>query len=167
MKQPSLATTLVAMAALGGVFAAVPFVKSLGPSARTDAALPRLESSMIAAGSYKYVTDPYSMEGWESEILMIRSRDGVLRAWFIPVKGGVRRLPDGPLWRPGRPCRELIPDFEREEIYCTEPNQSEWDVKRYRWNLEGKSLFNQTVDMVPIQGVEESGNFVLLKRGAA
>lgn len=162
---------LLLSAGLGGAIGLVAFasaiVASLQPSARTDAALPRLPTADIAPGTYRFVPDIYEDRLFRGEVLLVRDISGRLMAWYIPGRNGVRSLPDGHWWRPGNPCPDLRPDFTAGVIACFDPAAPDWLRTRYRWSLEGKALSDQVPHMEPVPGVEESGYFVFHKRSAA
>lgn len=124
---------------------------------------PRLDSAGIAAGSFAFVPDPYSAPPYESEILLLRERSGVLRAWFIPVRQGVHRLPQDERWTPGLACPRFIVDFEAGTLGCHNPAVPQEVMARYRWRLDGRRLSDFVPDLLAIPGSEAQGFFVLYR----
>ncbi len=54
---------------------------------------------------------PCSEAPHESQTLLVRETTGRLRAWFIPVRQGWRRLPEDGRWAPGAPCVQFVVDL--------------------------------------------------------
>jgi hypothetical protein len=140
---------------------------SLQPSAASDARLPRVPTTDIAPGTYRFIPDLLEDHRFRGEILFLRNAGGQLAAWYIPGRNGVRSMPDGHWWRPGVPCPNLRPDFAAGVIACFDPDASAWVRSHFRWSLEGKAQSDHLPDMEPMPGVEESGFFVFFKRHAA
>jgi hypothetical protein len=159
--------SLLALSAVGTVAGGAVVFQSLLPSAGTDAALPRVPTSSIQPGAYQFVPDIYAQGQQQDQIMFVRTHDGQLYAWWVPVRDGLHRLPDHHWWKPGIPCRELRPDFEAKVIRCLDTALPDWAKERYRWRLDGKSLSDQAPNMEAIPGVEESSHFVFHKRSAA
>jgi hypothetical protein len=159
--------TLIFTTGVLGVIAAsaiaATLFSTLRMSAKTDAELPRISLDKLGPGTWKFASYWPENQGTGWDVMLVRSREGQLFAWFVPVKEGKRRLPDGPWWKPGRAC-ELKPDFDAGIIACSDADAPEWLRTRSRWTLDGRSLSNQTPDMDPAIGVEESGFFVVNKR---
>jgi len=166
MQRRVLLAYLVALAFIACIGIAAVLVGSLGPSAKTDAALPRVPTSHVMAGAFLFVPDIYGSTPIGGEVLLIRLPSGRLDAWYIPTRSGVRSLPDGSWWRPGLPCQDLAPDFERGFIHCRDRPLPDWALA-LRWTLEGKSLSSHAPDMQRVPGTEEGGFFVFHKRSAA
>lgn len=139
-------------AVVGGVLAAV---------AHAQTPLPRIPTAQLLAGHFAFVPDPYSAPPRESEILLLRERSGVLRAWFIPLRQGLRRLPEDLGWAPGPACPQLVADFDAGEVRCLNPDMSEALRARYRWRLDGRRLTDFVPDLIAIPGAELEGAFVL------
>jgi hypothetical protein len=152
---------------MGLLGAGAAFVRTLAPSAGTDAALPRVATSSIPPASFRFVPDIYEQRTEPDQVLLVRTIDGRLFAWLVPVREGGHRLPDYHWWKPGIPCHDFRPDFEAQVIRCFDAELPHWAQSRYRWRLDGKSLTDQAADMEAVPGVEESGYFVFHKRSAA
>lgn len=166
MARRILRYALIAMLGITAVCGMYVFTSTLLPSARSDAALPRVETASISPKSYRFGPDLY--DGYpKGEILFIRTAEGRLHAWFVPVQDGVRHLPDGPWWKLGLPCHSLRPDFGKGQISCEDADLPAWAKERYRWSLTGKRLSTQAEDMLAIPGIEEGGFVVFHKRRAA
>lgn len=162
----TLAFALAGVFVIGIVVVAAALGASLWPSAATEAALPRVSTADIPKEGYKFVPDIYDGH-FKAEVLLVRSSDGTLRAWFVPGALGVHYLPDGPWWKPGLPCRDFRPNFQSANIGCEDPNLPERAKHRYKWSLDGKRLFAYDEDMLAVPGVEEGGYFVFHKRRAS
>lgn len=141
------------------------FTRSLQPNTASDAALPRIATSGIAPETFVYSEAIATrLAGESADMLLVRLGDGRLMAWYVPVRDGLHHLPDMHWWRPGRPCRDLRPDFQARQIACADKNLPDEIARQFRWTLEGKALNPSIPDMAPMPGVEESGFFVLYKR---
>ena len=140
---------------------------SLQPSARSDVALPRIPTGDIAPGTYRFVPDAYDQGELNGEVLLLRTTDGRLSAFYVPGRNGVRSVPDYKAWLPGSPCPELRPDLASGVIACFSASAPDWVKSKYKWSLDGKALSSQVPDLERVLGVEELGFFVYHKRSAA
>lgn len=122
---------------------------------------PELDATRLAPTQFAFVPDPYSQAPYESEILLVRSGSGRLRAWFVPVRQGLRRLPEDAQWSPGRPCAEFYVDFAADVIGCRDPALPPPIAQRYRWRIDGTRRTDFVPDLLPIPGAEENGRFVI------
>jgi hypothetical protein len=122
---------------------------------------PRLPTAALPPGAFAFAADPYSAPPYESEILLVRERSGVLRAWFIPVRQGARRLPQDERWTPGLACPRFVVDFEVGTLGCENPALPDEVMARYRWRLDGQRLTEFVPDLLAIPGREDKGFFVL------
>jgi hypothetical protein len=142
--------------------AAIAYVltQSLAPTAAAEAARPRVSIAGLSAGTYRYLRYPGEHAQRRAEVLFIRTAEGRLFAWWIPISEGLHLLPDRQWWKAGPPCRDLRPDFEAQLIRCLDSELFDWAKENYRWRLDGKSLSKQVPDMEAVAGVEESDDFV-------
>ena len=166
MHRRNLKYLLLGLGALGLLAASAVFVQSLAPSAGTDAALPRVPTASIPPGGFQFVPDIYEQRPDPDHVMFVRTREGRLYAWRIPVRAGAYSLPDHHWWKPEFSCLELRPDFNAQVIHCMDQRLPGWAQERYRWRLDGKSLSDQVPDMMVMPGVDESGYFVFHKRSA-
>jgi hypothetical protein len=157
-----LVTTILLGVVAAAAIATVLF-STLRVSAKTDAELLRISLDDLGPGTWKFARYWPESRGTGWDIMLVRSREGRLFTWFVPVKEGKRRLPDGLWWKPGYAC-EFTADFDTGVIACSDAEAPDWLLKRSRWALDGRSLSNQTPNMDPAEGVEESGYFVVNKR---
>ncbi len=140
---------------------ALPTLALLAVAAQAQSSLPRLPSAQIRPGSHAFATDPYSEPPHESQILLVREKSGRLRAWFIPVRKGARRLPEDARWTPGLPCAAFVIDVEADLIACGDPLIPADIRPRYRWHIDGHRRSDFVPDLIAIPGAEVGGHFVL------
>jgi hypothetical protein len=140
---------------LAGVLAA------MATAAAGQSSLPRIPTAQLRPGSHSFVADPYSEPPNESQILLIRETGGRLRAWFIPVRKGSRRLPEDERWTPGAPCLQFLVDFRSGVIGCRDPQIPPDILRRYRWRIDGQHLTEFVPDLIAIPGAEVEGQFIL------
>lgn len=159
-------TTLLRITLVAGLLALglclTPFVSSFSPSERAHAVRPRVALPELAPGQFAYVADP-RYPG--IDLMFVRKPNGHLNVWYVSVRDGVHLLPDFHWWRPGRPCKNLSPQFDKGVITCADSDLPEWYKSNYLWTLDGKALSQNTTDMLPSIGNEEMGDFVFGKRG--
>lgn len=148
---------------LGVFVVATVFLRSMAPTDAAEAALTRLPTASLQAGTYRTAPHPYAEP---DRILLLRTQQGRLHAWWLPVRDNTYRLPDQHWWKPGIACHDLRPDFVASLIRCHDATLPGWAAQRYRWRLDGKSLSGQTPDMHPVPGAEASGHFVVRPRSA-
>ncbi len=128
--------------------------------------LPRVATAHIAPAALALGRDPYSLPPRESAILFVRQPDGRLDAWFLPVRGGLPRLPVDADWNPGLPCSRFDADFARGLIRCDDAALDPELRARYQWGLDGRRRNQLVPDLLRVPGTEEAGAFVLHKRAA-
>jgi hypothetical protein len=148
----SLAALLAVLAGLGA---------SLKPSARAEAALPRVPVPHLGPRSFAFVPNPVAFDGWSSEYLFVRYEDGSLKVFELPTHRGRFTMPDIRWWRHGNVCRVFEPDFSTKQFRCNDPAASEWDRETMRWTLEGRSLYTGMEDMLLVPGYVSGGEFVV------
>lgn len=169
-----LVISTLLMMTVGVAIASIPFVLSLFPSERADAALPRIDISDITLGSYKLVTPSEAFEtfdGFKQSVYFIKTRDGKLKAWTVYAKNGEVGMPDYHWWRTYSTCREFRPDLidgfvdEKSLIQCHDRYLSPGQASYWKWQLDGKAVAQQYVDdMQPARGLVEGNYFVLGKK---
>jgi hypothetical protein len=130
-------------------------------AAQAQSSLPRVPTAQLCPGSHAFAADPYSEPPHESQILLVRERSGRLRAWFIPVHKGTRRLPEDARWTPGLPCAAFVVDVEADLIACGDPLIPADIRLRYRWRIDGHRRSDFVPDLIAIPGAEVGGHFVL------
>lgn len=161
-----LATTLIALTLVGAFALAGLFLGSLAPSARAEAERPRVRVPPIGLGQFAYVENPVRSEQRPSRYLFLRTRGGALRVFEIPTSGERLTLPDRAWWRPGHLCRAFEPDFTTQQFLCHDAEAPAWVRDRYRWSLEGRSLYPEYVEDMPVvHGRVEADEFVIDPRG--
>lgn len=130
-------------------------------ASQAQSQLPRIPTAQLRPGSHVFAPDPYSEPPNESEILLVREKGGRLHAWYVPVRKGLRRLPDDERWSPGPPCAKFAVDFTSDTISCRDTRMPAEILLRYRWSISGRRLTEFVPDLIPIPGKEEGGFFVL------
>lgn len=165
-----MSTLVTAM--VGIVLSFVPFALSLLPSERADAALPRVDVSGIAPGTYKLVSPENVFEtfnGFKQSVYFLRTRDGNLHAWTVYAKNGEVGMPDYHWWKTYFSCEEFGPNLkdgfidENSLIQCHDPGFYSGQADYWRWHLNGKAVSQYVDDMQPARGVIEGDHFVLGK----
>jgi hypothetical protein len=161
------------LAFIGIVALSVPFILSLNPSERVDASLPRVDLSSLEPGRHRTVRNPKLPEYYDGivwSVLLIKKKDGQVKAWVIPTKNNTVMMPDIHWWRPMTPCETFGPTKlnglidEEAPIKCHDDSVPEWWADKWQWSIDGKNLSDQVDDMEPAVGVVEHGYFVLGKR---
>lgn len=155
----TFALAAMSLAALVAVFAGLG--ASLKPSARAEAALPRVPVPQLGPRSFAFVPNPVAFDGWSSEYLFVRYEDGSLRVFEVPTHRGRFTMPDMQWWRHGNVCRVFEPDFAVKQFRCNDPEASEWVREKLRWSLEGRSLYTGMEDMLSVPGYFTNGEFVV------
>jgi hypothetical protein len=148
-----------ALLLVGVVFAMVPFISALKPSARAYAELPRFEIPDLEPSSFIFVDYPLAAKPWDADILVVSRESGHRDYWYIPTWNGERTLPDYYWWRPGVACNDLRPNFTKGEIYCHDPDMSSYQ----RWSLDGIDLTESgwSPNLERVRGKEDLGDFIL------
>jgi hypothetical protein len=160
------------LAIIGITALSVPFILSLNPSERVDAQLPRIDLSSLELGGFKIVRNPSLSkfhDGIVWSILLIRKRNGEVKAWTIPTRNNVVLMPDLHWWRPMTPCAKFGPSLisglidEEAPIQCHDKSVPEWWADKWLWSINGKNHSGQVSDMMQTKGVVENGYFVVGK----
>ena len=174
MRRRVLLTLTCALAILGLTQLIVPFVASLSPSARADAALDRILVSDMKEGSSRIVPlakAAISSAGWQPGLFVLRRADGTYRAWAVPLRNGHVGLPDIHWWRPMVECEQFGPTLRGGLIDASAPIKCHQGViskgwaDQWQWSVDGKSA-GGVDDLEPAHGVFEGGYFVVSKRAA-
>jgi len=152
----------------------VPFVASLSPSARADAALEKILVSDMKKGSSRIVPiakAAISRAGWQSGLFLLRLSDGTYRAWGVPLRNGHVGLPDIHWWRPVVECAHFGPTLRdglidaSAPIKCHQSAISNGWADQWQWSVDGKSA-GVVDDLEPANGAFEGRYFVVGKRAA-
>jgi hypothetical protein len=115
----------------------------------------------LAPGSHRMVPDVLAgaTNPGGRDILLLRKRDGTLRAWTIPTHLGQPTAPGGDWFTPGQLCEPFEVDLLREEIRCTMRLLDDQSTV-LRWSWDGKSLDQRAPTMRAVPGIEDNGRFV-------
>ena len=159
------------MGIAGLVYLAVPFVRSLSPSAEAVANLPHVDISMVAPGTIVLLKHPKPFalwNGYTNSVLVYRRIDASVVAWEVPAKDGAVGLPDLRWWRPIYACENFGPVYrdglvdESKPLECHDLKMpSEWWAEQWRWNTEGKNLLGMVDDMPRAEGTIHGKYFVI------
>lgn len=136
------------------------FAGSLAPTARADAARPRVALPRLAPGEYAYVAHPDR----ESNLTLLfhRARQGELHVFALPLtEAGDIRMPDFHWWKPGPACAAFGIDTEAQAFRCLRPDPNDWIQVNLRWSLEGQALVPSSASMPRVRGHIEAGDYVL------
>lgn len=144
-----------------GLNAAPLLLALLVSQATAQTALPRVPSAQVRPGSFALVADPYSGPPHGSQILLVRDPAGRLKAWYIPLREGLPRLPADERWNPGPACSAFAVDFGAGVIRCAVSHLPDEVLRRYRWTTGGQRLTDFVPDLIAVPGAEEGGSFVL------
>lgn len=168
-----LTISTIVTALIGVILLFVPFVLSLSPTERADAALSRIDVSNIAPGTYKLVAleNPFETHNeFKESIFFLRTRNGNLQAWFMLAKKGEVGMPDFHWWNSYFACKAFGPDMkdgfidENSLIQCHDNGLYPGQASIWRWRLNGEAVSKNAVDdMYPARGVIEGDYFVLGK----
>lgn len=159
----ALPAALVVLAVCALVAVTVLFTRSLGLTEATKARLPRVAVPKLLPGQYAFVAHPQQFTNDPVKLLFVRSPDGSLNVWLIPMTAdGRTALPDGHWWRRGRACSEFRPNDDFSGFACFDRDAPEFVRAHLRWSISGKSLDPQVAsDMIRVNGYEETGDYVL------
>ncbi|WP_163834007.1 hypothetical protein [Spartinivicinus ruber] len=165
-------TSIIAVTGL--MFARLPFIYSLKPNAKADAALPRIDVSDIKPGTYIFLPHPIYGElysGYSWSVMIYRKHDGTVKAWDLTTRNGAVGMPDLHWWRPFYDCKQFGPTVINGEVQENLPIQchdadipSNWWANEWRWNISGKNLGKMMSDLNETVGVVEGKYFVFAKR---
>lgn len=163
--------TITSLLIVIGLFiAALPFARSMKPSARAIADLPRINLDNINLGEYKIVTkhiipDLYNGRKWG--VLIIRKNNGEFDIYDILFSGNKVAMPDIHWWKSYEDCENFGPTtingkiVENKPITChDQANFSEWSKQEWRWSLSGNNLGKYTDDLPKTRGTIKNNVFV-------
>ena len=157
----SIVVAALVTSAVGAVVYAL--ARSLVPTARAEAELPRVRLPALSARQFAFVEHPRPALAAKTDLLFLRTSDGELRVFEIPTVNGKHTMPDRAWWRPGHLCKKFEPNFNKMEFQCNDPEANPWVQKTFRWSLSGKTLAPQTVeDMVVVPGRTEAGGYFVI-----
>jgi len=129
--------------------------------------LPIVQTSTkdIEPGTFSFHIDIYSKDASDArQILFIRKKDGTLLAWYFTLlhEFGVLHpaAPDGDWSTPGDPCNPFAVNMEDERIECAAVDEKSGKKTEYRWFFNGERFGAYGIDLKPVPGHEEHGNFV-------
>ena len=165
----ALTYSLMAFAAVAAGAVGYATTQSLRPTSRAELALPRLPSAAIPKEAFAYFPLPWNDEHRQAgtSALLIRSQGGELRAFYIPTLGGKPTVPVSHPWITGLACAKFEPSFVTKDIACRDERSLESWVMKHRWSLEGRNLSGSAADLIPVEGSEEHGEFILHKPASA
>ena len=169
MCRKKVITTLASgLVFVGCLLASVPFVRSLNPTPRADAALPRIDIESVKPGHYSIKTIGREFHGYSCGLLVYKRLDGFVRAWKLLVMDGAVGMPDIHWWRPMFECRNFGPgvanDTVNEElpIMCRDPEMpSQLMSQEWRWDINGRRLGKMTDDLEAVSGIVDGKYFVV------
>ena len=152
----------------------VPLMSSLGPSAKAEAALARIDISNLEEGELIFMVHPNygeSIRDYNWGVMIYKRYDGSLLAYDVPMKRNSVGLPDLYWWQPAWECFNFGPSKtnglvdEGEPIKChdTHRAKSDW-FPDLEWNINGESIKGGMKDMLHTKGVIEGNHFVFGKR---
>ena len=172
MNRGTLRGAAVSMLVIGLGITAVPFVASLGPNAKGDAALTRISISDLAPGHARLHTlgEPLWGNDVRHGVLLVHRADGRFQAWDVPVREGRVLMPQFRHWFGAlQPCANFGPTVregmidELAPITCHDVELPAQRAEGWRWSLDGKS-FGVAEDLTPSVGQFERAHFVVGKR---
>lgn len=164
-KRKALGCSIGIFGTVGVMAIAFVFFSSFKPTEKSLSELPHISLADLAPGSFLYVPHPVqnasSTHGMN--ILLIRSREARLFAYYVPTFDGMTAVPIDHPWWSDLKCAKFQPNFETSVISCMDNPPLSQYAKPHRWSLEGKNISRTAADLVPVRGVEEHGYFVLYK----
>lgn len=169
----TLTAILVGLAVIGILGAAIPFLRSMEPSAKAIAALPRVKITGLNVGSYRsqVSSEKYAdTSGWTWKVLLYRKSETTIKAWRIPTRNGAVGMPDLHWWRPFFKCEEFGPTLvngvvdESLPIKCHDESASDFWRNEWKWDIDGKNLGTMVDDLNSIDGTIEGEFFVFSGR---
>jgi hypothetical protein len=163
-----LAILTFAVIATGVIISMTPFMGSLRPGARADAALPRYSLIGLSVGQMSILEGPSLGEifnSYELKLLAYKSTEGKINVWKVPVKNGRVGMPDLHWWKPIYDCAQLkvLKGPSESVITCTDENVPKGWAEDWRWDLSGVNLGKMVDDLESAKGVVENGYFVFAK----
>jgi hypothetical protein len=147
----------------------IPFIMSLSPSPKADAALPRINVNQLAPGQFLYQKHPIPgklYNGYEWSILIYKKYDGSIKVWNLQTKNGGIGMPDIHWWRFIMDCQDFGPTKvngqvdENLSIQCRDKSVSDWWRKQWAWDIDGKNVEGMVDDLEVTKGRVEGDYFV-------
>lgn len=148
-----LTIVLSGLVVIGMVLAAIPFIRSMNPSARAEAALPYIDVSSLSPGSFS-MEKMEGMHYFEDAYLLLRDYDQQLYVYLLSLHEGKVLLPDIHWFRFGGLCEKFSPEMENGKlkrggtIKCHDKLDNNWWAQEWRWSYDGKNLGKSTDDLV-------------------
>jgi hypothetical protein len=130
---------------------------------REPPAPPSVRVAKLAPGSFMLVAAPLLPEGAREplKLLVLREPDGGVRGFYLPIDEGRAAVPvSGALLR-GVPCEDFAPDFTTRDIGCRQARPGFEFALRPRWSLDGRPLSAHLPALLPAQGREADGDWLL------
>jgi len=167
-----LNSIVIGMVTVGLCIAALPFILSMNPNAKHEAALPRLDISTLKIGDVVILDIPefgLNWGGYTWAAMLFKRKNGEISAFTLPVKDGAVGLPDMYWYRPYWPCVNFGPTKvdgvidEQQPIQCHDSRTEQNQWYQFQWDIEGKSKYKYAEDMWPTEGEVENGYFVVGK----
>ena len=167
-RKKALTFFLTIVTLVGLFFVTLPFVGSMKPSAKANAALPRIDISNLHTGEAKIYDLPNSAEyfgGYKLSLFIFKTTGGEVRAWELPTKNGNVGMPDLHWWKPYHPCKDFGLSSSQEQFACQDSDlPSDWWESKWQWDLRGNSIASNIDSMPSVTGAIEGKYFVYRKR---
>lgn len=172
--KPILISSTIGLLAIGVILAAIPFLRSMGPTAQAFNDLPRINIAGIAPGEYRlesYIPTHTSADEWRLQAFVYKKINGEINAWRLFSKNGAVGMPDLRWVRPMFECKKFGPTEingnidETKPITCHDDDVSDYWRKEWRWTIDGKNMGNMVEDMDSISGSIEGDFFVVRNSG--
>lgn len=167
-----LTGVLLILSLIGLSLASLPLIQSMKPSARADAALPRIDISSLSPGEFAIFkqSHPVRFLNYYNSILIYKRNNNEVLAWVVPVKEGKVVMPDFHWWQyPAYLCSKFGPTMingvvdESLPIQCHDTETPKWWRDKWQWGFNGKNLNRQVDNLRRINGTIETRYFVLHK----
>ncbi len=157
-----LAVAVLAAVVLSWRYAAGPATPQGPPSVRVLKLLPGTFMWADPPDDARYLPPGLGVpDAARLKLLLLRTEDGVLRAFYLPRQQGQVGLPAGTSPHgPAIPCRDVAPDFRRGDIACRQSAPGFEFALRHRWALDGQPLTAGTPPLVAVPGHEVDGDWV-------
>ena len=160
MSRTLLARSAIAFAVLGVALVILVLMGSLRPSARADAAAPRIDVSDLQPWQTELRDHPANGKlfgGFRWSVLLLKHADGRISAWDVPTIDGKVGMPDVHWWLPFYACNRFGIAFAPPDgdpyLTCTDANlPSEYWRGEWRWSENGKALGQSVDDMQETAG---------------
>jgi hypothetical protein len=161
-QRAALATALrVLMAAGIAALLWVGWQAAGGPRERP--APPSVRVARLAPGGFMLVVAPLLPKDAREplKLLVLREPGGLVRGFYLPIDEGRAAVPvSGALLR-GVPCEDFAPDFTSGDIGCRQARPGFEFALRSRWSLDGRPLLPHLPPLLPAQGREVDGDWLL------